>query len=67
MGANVLSPTLQADLHGYLEAIPAAAEAGANAREIGIPFSDPVMDGPTIQEANDLVPLWGWSNTLANN
>ena len=26
--------------------------AGADAIEIGIPFSDPVMDGPTIQEAS---------------
>ena len=29
------------------------AAAGADAIEIGIPFSDPVMDGPTIQRAND--------------
>ncbi len=28
------------------------AAAGADAIEIGIPFSDPVMDGPTIQEAS---------------
>jgi tryptophan synthase alpha chain len=27
--------------------------AGADAVEIGIPFSDPVMDGPTIQEASE--------------
>jgi len=30
------------------------AQAGADAMEIGIPFSDPVMDGPTIQEASAL-------------
>ncbi len=30
------------------------ALAGADAIEIGIPFSDPVMDGPTIQEASAL-------------
>jgi len=30
------------------------ASAGADAIEIGIPFSDPVMDGPTIQEASTI-------------
>ncbi len=30
------------------------AQAGADAMEIGIPFSDPVMDGPTIQEASSI-------------
>ena len=29
--------------------VRAVADAGADAIEIGIPFSDPVMDGPTIQ------------------
>ena len=36
----------------WAEAIRAAAAAGADAIEIGIPFSDPVMDGPVIQEAS---------------
>ncbi len=30
----------------------AVADAGADAIEVGIPFSDPVMDGPVIQEAS---------------
>jgi tryptophan synthase alpha chain len=33
--------------------VRAAADSGADAIEIGIPFSDPVMDGPVIQAAND--------------
>lgn len=40
---------LGSDWVGVLEAMVAA---GADAVEIGIPFSDPAMDGPTIQEAS---------------
>ena len=37
---------------GWLDLVRAVADAGADAIEIGIPFSDPVMDGPTIQDAS---------------
>jgi len=30
------------------------ADAGADAIEIGIPFSDPAMDGPTVQQASTI-------------
>ena len=36
----------------WLEAVHAVADAGADAVEVGIPFSDPMIDGPTIQEAS---------------
>ncbi|HVL93222.1 MAG TPA: tryptophan synthase subunit alpha [Acidimicrobiales bacterium] len=36
----------------WVEVLEAMAAAGADAVEVGIPFSDPVMDGPTIQEAS---------------
>jgi tryptophan synthase alpha chain len=36
----------------WLETLDAMVVAGADLVEIGIPFSDPVMDGPTIQEAS---------------
>ncbi|MBK2027650.1 tryptophan synthase subunit alpha [Allofrancisella guangzhouensis] len=35
-----------------LEIIDTLVQAGADALELGIPFSDPLADGPTIQEAN---------------
>jgi tryptophan synthase alpha chain len=37
----------------WLDVIRAFAAAGADAVEVGIPFSDPVMDGPTIQAASE--------------
>ena len=36
------------------DAIATLASAGVDAIEIGFPYSDPVMDGPTIQEAADI-------------
>jgi tryptophan synthase alpha chain len=36
---------------GSLELMNAAADAGADVIELGIPFSDPLADGPTIQRA----------------
>lgn len=36
----------------WVETLLAVAAAGADAVEVGIPFSDPVMDGPTIQQAS---------------
>ncbi len=33
------------------ELVRAAVEGGATAIEIGIPYSDPLADGPTIQRA----------------
>jgi tryptophan synthase alpha chain len=36
-----------------IEAMRAMVEAGADIVEVGIPYSDPVMDGPTIQRATE--------------
>ena len=35
------------------EIVLAAVEAGADVIELGVPFSDPVADGPTIQRASE--------------
>lgn len=36
---------------GSIEAIEAMVEGGCDVIEVGLPYSDPVMDGPTIQAA----------------
>ncbi|WP_433293324.1 tryptophan synthase subunit alpha [Actinoplanes sp. CA-030573] len=41
---------ITADWTGYLRAF---AEAGADAIEVGLPFSDPMLDGATVQRASD--------------
>ena len=53
-GGKCLVPYLTGGLgDDWLETVAAVAAAGADAIEIGVPFSDPVMDGTTIQQAND--------------
>ena len=52
-GRKLLVPYVTGGLgSGWLDVVRAVADAGADAIEIGIPFSDPVMDGLTIQEAS---------------
>lgn len=40
-------------IEGTKEIVLRAGEAGADVIELGIPFSDPVADGPTIQRASE--------------
>jgi tryptophan synthase alpha chain len=52
-GRKLLVPYITGGLGSHWTAhLEAMAAAGADAIEVGIPFSDPVMDGPTIQEAS---------------
>jgi tryptophan synthase alpha chain len=39
------------DVPGAIEALRVMVESGCDLVEIGLPYSDPVMDGPTIQAA----------------
>ncbi|MBD8869706.1 tryptophan synthase subunit alpha [Nocardioides donggukensis] len=39
------------DVDGGVEALRTMVEAGVDVVEVGLPYSDPVMDGPTIQAA----------------
>jgi tryptophan synthase alpha chain len=38
---------------GSIDALTAMVRAGVDVVEIGLPYSDPVLDGPTIQQAAD--------------
>lgn len=51
-GRKLLVPYVTGGYPGWQDAVRAAAAAGADAVEVGIPFSDPVMDGPVIQHAS---------------
>jgi len=51
-GGKCLVPYITGGHPDWIEAVRACAANGADAVEIGIPFSDPVMDGPVIQQAS---------------
>jgi len=58
-GRALLVPYVTGGVDGWIDAIRAAAAHGADAIEVGIPFSDPVMDGPVIQAASERSLLAG--------
>lgn len=51
------------DLATTREVILAAIDAGADVIELGVPFSDPVADGPVIQRASERALVGGTSLT----
>ena len=59
-GRKLLVPYVTGGLgDDWLQVVEAVAAAGADAVEVGLPFSDPVMDGPVIQEASQLALAGG--------
>ncbi|MCB0978113.1 MAG: tryptophan synthase subunit alpha [Acidimicrobiales bacterium] len=52
-GRKLLGPYITAGLPGWVDHVRAVVDAGADTVEIGIPFSDPAMDGPVIQAASE--------------
>ncbi|GHJ43885.1 tryptophan synthase alpha chain [Catellatospora sp. TT07R-123] len=52
-GRKLLAPYLTAGVcENWTDYLRAYADNGADAIEIGLPFSEPVVDGPTVQEAS---------------
>src|SRR5690242_5747150 len=45
---------------GAVDAIKAMIDNGVNVVEVGLPYSDPVMDGPTIQRATEAALAGGY-------
>ena len=39
------------DIAGGIDALRVMVDSGCDVIEVGLPYSDPVMDGPTIQQA----------------
>ncbi len=54
------------DREAFVASVRAAAESGCAAFEVGIPFSDPVADGPVIQKTSSQALEWGvdWKEAL---
>ena len=53
-GGKCLVPYITGGFPGWQDCVRACAANGADAVEVGLPFSDPVMDGPVIQEASQV-------------
>lgn len=50
-------------VEGSIDSIKAVVAAGADVVEVGMPYSDPMMDGPTIQDAANVALAEGFRIT----
>ncbi len=67
-GSKALVPFLTAgfpDVQGFIEALRTAAAVGSDVIEVGVPFSDPIADGPSIQYASQFCLERGMTIELA--
>jgi tryptophan synthase alpha chain len=65
-GSKLLVPYLTAGVSAdWLEHARAFADAGADAIEIGLPFSDPMLDGTAVQQASQRALERGTTTTSA--
>ena len=51
-GKKALVTYITAGIDNWKEAIEVCVENGADVIEVGLPFSDPTMDGPIIAQAS---------------
>ncbi|MFF0151725.1 tryptophan synthase subunit alpha [Micromonospora sp. NPDC005203] len=59
-GRKLLVPYVTGGVTGnWTDLLRAAVDAGADAIEIGLPFSDPILDGPVVQESSHRALLRG--------
>ncbi len=64
-GRKLLVPYVMGGMaDDWVEVLQAVVAAGADAVEVGIPFSDPMMDGPVIQAASVLALGRGTTPTM---
>ncbi len=52
------------DIATTLAGVPALVRSGADLIELGMPFSDPLMDGPTVQHTNQVSIAQGFKTTM---
>src|SRR6476659_4390938 len=50
-------------VQGAVDAMVAMVRGGVDVVEVGLPYSDPLMDGPTIQRAAELALAGGTTTT----
>ncbi|MGC4812168.1 tryptophan synthase subunit alpha [Micromonospora sp. DT228] len=59
-GHKLLVPYVTGGVTGnWTDLLRAAVDAGADAIEVGLPFSDPILDGPVVQESSHRALLRG--------